>query len=159
MNVGLVGASPTAAPLPSPRRTEKAQGGFHGRNAGVCIERPRNARYLAALSSHGSPASGSRVGDVGGEGLYYGKPARFAAAGRQEYWPMMGSLSIWHWLIIAVLAALVFGGGGKLSGLMGDAAKGIKAFRDGLKDETVPPSKPAEIPAPAPEPAREDAKT
>jgi sec-independent protein translocase protein TatA len=47
----------------------------------------------------------------------------------------MGSLSIWHWLIVAVFALVLFGGGGKLSGLMGDAAKGIKAFKDGLKDE------------------------
>ena len=31
--------------------------------------------------------------------------------------------------------ALLFGGRGKLSGLMGDAAKGIKAFKEGLKDE------------------------
>jgi sec-independent protein translocase protein TatA len=48
----------------------------------------------------------------------------------------MGSLSIWHWLIVLVIVALVFGGRGKLSGLMGDAAKGIKAFREGLKDES-----------------------
>ena len=47
----------------------------------------------------------------------------------------MGSLSIWHWLIVLVIVAVVFGGGGKLSGLMGDAAKGIKAFRQGLKDD------------------------
>ena len=47
----------------------------------------------------------------------------------------MGSFSIWHWLIVIVLALLLFGGRGKLSGLMGDAAKGIKAFREGLKDE------------------------
>jgi sec-independent protein translocase protein TatA len=47
----------------------------------------------------------------------------------------MGSLSIWHWLIVLVLVALLFGGRGKLSGLMGDAAKGIKAFREGLKGE------------------------
>ena len=52
----------------------------------------------------------------------------------------MGSLSPWHLLIIAVLVLLVFGGRGKLSGLMGDAAKGIRAFRDGLKgDEATPP--------------------
>jgi len=50
----------------------------------------------------------------------------------------MGSLSIWHWLIFAVIALVLFGGGGKLSGLMGDAAKGIKAFKDGLKDEDEP---------------------
>ena len=54
---------------------------------------------------------------------------------------MMGGLSIWHWLIVAVVAAVVFGGGGKLSSLMGDAAKGIKAFRDGLKDDSHDPAK------------------
>lgn len=48
----------------------------------------------------------------------------------------MGSLSIWHWLIVLVIVAILFGGRGKLSGIMGDAAKGIRAFRDGLKDET-----------------------
>lgn len=47
----------------------------------------------------------------------------------------MGSFSIWHWAIVIVVVALLFGGRGKLSGLMGDAAKGIKAFREGLKDE------------------------
>jgi sec-independent protein translocase protein TatA len=47
----------------------------------------------------------------------------------------MGTFSIWHWLIILVIVAMVFGGRGKLSGLMGDAAKGIKAFREGLKDD------------------------
>ena len=47
----------------------------------------------------------------------------------------MGSLSPWHILILALLALLLFGGRGKLSGIMGDAAKGIKAFKDGLKDE------------------------
>ncbi|ESQ84533.1 hypothetical protein AEAC466_09275 [Asticcacaulis sp. AC466] len=46
----------------------------------------------------------------------------------------MGSLSIWHWLIVGVLVLVLFGGG-KLSGLMGDAAKGIKAFKNGLKDD------------------------
>ena len=51
---------------------------------------------------------------------------------------MMGSLSIWHWLILAVVVAVLFGGRGKLSGIMGDAAKGIRAFKDGLKDEEAP---------------------
>lgn len=47
----------------------------------------------------------------------------------------MGSLSPWHLLILGLLLLLVFGGRGKLSGIMGDAAKGIKAFKDGLKDD------------------------
>ena len=46
----------------------------------------------------------------------------------------MGTFGIWHWLIVAIVVLLLFGGRGKLSGLMGDAAKGVKAFRDGLKD-------------------------
>lgn len=47
----------------------------------------------------------------------------------------MGSFSIWHWLIVLVVVALVFGGKGRLSNIMGDAAKGVRAFRDGLKGE------------------------
>ncbi|HEY7901508.1 MAG TPA: twin-arginine translocase TatA/TatE family subunit [Caulobacteraceae bacterium] len=47
----------------------------------------------------------------------------------------MGGLSPVHWIIIAAVVLLLFGGRGKLSGLMGDAAKGIRAFRDGLKGE------------------------
>ena len=35
----------------------------------------------------------------------------------------MGSLSIWHWMIVLVVVLLLFGRG-KLSELMGDAAKG-----------------------------------
>ena len=47
----------------------------------------------------------------------------------------MGALSIWHILAIAVVVLLLFGGRGKLSSIMGDAAKGIRAFKDGMKDE------------------------
>ena len=44
----------------------------------------------------------------------------------------MGSMSWIHWVIVIAVVALLFGGKGKLSGLMGDAAKGIRAFKDGL---------------------------
>jgi sec-independent protein translocase protein TatA len=50
----------------------------------------------------------------------------------------MGAISIWHWLIVAVLVLLLFGGRGKLSSLMGDAAKGIRAFKEGLKGDETP---------------------
>lgn len=33
---------------------------------------------------------------------------------------------------------MVFGSGGKLSQMVGDAGKGVKAFKDGLKDEPGP---------------------
>ena len=45
-------------------------------------------------------------------------------------------ISIWHVVIVAVVALLLFGGRGQISNLMGDAAKGIKAFKDGLKDDS-----------------------
>lgn len=38
-------------------------------------------------------------------------------------------------LIILVIALLVFGGRGKISSIMGDFAKGITAFRKGLKED------------------------
>ena len=47
----------------------------------------------------------------------------------------MGAFQPIHWLLVAVVVLLLFGGRGKLSGLMGDAAKGVRAFRDALKGE------------------------
>ena len=47
----------------------------------------------------------------------------------------MGGLSIWHWLIVLVVVVVLFGGRGKLSSIMGDAAKGIRAFQKGLKGD------------------------
>ncbi len=46
----------------------------------------------------------------------------------------MGSLSIWHWLIVLAVVLLLFGTG-KVSTLMGDFAKGIKAFKKNMADE------------------------
>lgn len=51
----------------------------------------------------------------------------------------MGALSIWHILILSVVAVLLFGGRGKISDLMGDVAKGIKSFRQGLSDHDDEP--------------------
>ena len=46
----------------------------------------------------------------------------------------MGGLSIWHILILAIVVVLIMGRG-KISELMGDVARGIKNFREGLKDD------------------------
>jgi sec-independent protein translocase protein TatA len=62
----------------------------------------------------------------------------------------MGSLSIWHWIIIIGVVALLFGGKGKISGLMGDLAKGIKAFKSGMKEEeTTAAAAPPQVAPPA----------
>ena len=47
----------------------------------------------------------------------------------------MGSMSIWHWIIVLAVGLLLFGGRGKISELMGDFAKGIKSFKKGLSEE------------------------
>ena len=46
----------------------------------------------------------------------------------------MGSLSIWHWLIVIVVVLLRFGRG-TISDLMGDVAQGIKAFKKGMAED------------------------
>ena len=46
----------------------------------------------------------------------------------------MGTFSIWHWLIVLVIVLVLFGRG-KIPSLMGDVAKGIKAFKTGMKEE------------------------
>lgn len=43
-------------------------------------------------------------------------------------------------LLILGVALLLFGGRGRLSSIMGDAAKGITAFRKGLKDDESKPA-------------------
>ena len=47
----------------------------------------------------------------------------------------MGAFSIWHWLIVLVVVMVLFGGKGKISGLMGDVAKGIKSFKKGMAED------------------------
>ena len=80
----------------------------------------------------------------------------------------MGSFSIWHWLIVLVVVAFVFGGRAKLSGIMGDAAKAqveqvFKEIGDSLQGSDIQlhppmsyqydtPAEPEPV-APAPEPA------
>ena len=46
----------------------------------------------------------------------------------------MGAFSIWHWLIVLAVVLVLFGGGGKISRLMGDFGKGLKSFKKGMKD-------------------------
>ena len=46
----------------------------------------------------------------------------------------MGSFSAFHWIVVAGVVALLFGRG-KISGLMGDVAQGIKSFRKGMAED------------------------
>jgi sec-independent protein translocase protein TatA len=62
----------------------------------------------------------------------------------------MGSLSIWHWLVVIAVGVLLFGGKGKISSVMGDFAKGIKAFKAGMKEpeEEAAANPPAQVTPP-----------
>ncbi len=61
----------------------------------------------------------------------------------------MGGLSIWHWIVVIAVIALLFGGRGKISSLMGDFASGIKAFKKGMsEDEVAKTDQPAGEPKP-----------
>jgi sec-independent protein translocase protein TatA len=46
----------------------------------------------------------------------------------------MGVMGIWQWVIVLAIVLLLFGGRGKISGLMGDFGKGLKSFKKGMKD-------------------------
>jgi sec-independent protein translocase protein TatA len=46
----------------------------------------------------------------------------------------MGSMSIWHWVIVLVVVMLVFGTK-KISNLGGDIGKAVKGFKDGVKGD------------------------
>jgi sec-independent protein translocase protein TatA len=56
----------------------------------------------------------------------------------------MGSFSMMHWILVVLVIVLLFGGG-RISGLMGDVAKGIKSFKKGMEDDDddLPKARPA----------------
>ena len=61
---------------------------------------------------------------------------------------VMGSFSLMHWIVVLAIILILFGAG-KLPRVMGDFAKGIKAFKLGMKeeDEAEPPP-PAQVSPP-----------
>ncbi|MDE2563558.1 MAG: twin-arginine translocase TatA/TatE family subunit [Sphingomonadales bacterium] len=65
----------------------------------------------------------------------------------------MGGLSVFHWIIVALVVLVLFGRG-RISEVMGDFGKGIKSFKQGLNEDDsrpVPPQPPVQI---APPPAQ-----
>jgi sec-independent protein translocase protein TatA len=60
----------------------------------------------------------------------------------------MGSFSLMHWIVVLAIILILFGAG-KMPRVMGDFAKGIKAFKAGMKEEDetdMPP--PAQVTPP-----------
>ena len=70
----------------------------------------------------------------------------------------MGGMSLWHWVIVALVILVLFGRG-KISEMMGDFGKGVSSFKKGLA-ETEDVTKPAaQIAPPAPAPPAESVRT
>ena len=63
----------------------------------------------------------------------------------------MGSMSIWHWLIVLVVVVLIFGTK-KLRNIGTDLGSAVRGFKEGVKESSA--DKPAEG-SPAQQPARE----
>jgi sec-independent protein translocase protein TatA len=49
----------------------------------------------------------------------------------------MGSLSIWHWLIVLLVVVMIFGTK-KLRNMGSDLGGAVKGFKDGMKDGAAP---------------------
>ena len=69
----------------------------------------------------------------------------------------MGGLSLWHWVIVALVILVLFGRG-KISEMMGDFGKGVSSFKKGLAESDEANKPAAQIPPP-PAPPAESART
>ena len=47
----------------------------------------------------------------------------------------MGSFSIWHWVIVLIVALILFGGRGRVSSIMSDIGKGLRSFKNELEKD------------------------
>ena len=54
------------------------------------------------------------------------------------------SIGIWQIAIVVIVVVLLFGGG-KISSLMGDVAKGIKSFKKGMASDVTDDAEPKNI--------------
>ena len=51
----------------------------------------------------------------------------------------MGFTSIWHWIIVLAVVLILFARPGKISGIMGDFGKGLRSFKEGVKNPEEDP--------------------
>ena len=51
----------------------------------------------------------------------------------------MGSMSLWHWVVVLVIVLLVFGTKKLTSGAK-DLGSAVKEFKKGMRDEDAPPA-------------------
>lgn len=50
----------------------------------------------------------------------------------------MGTTSVMHWVVVLAVILIIFGAG-RLPGVMGDVAKGIRSFKRTMREEEAPP--------------------
>jgi sec-independent protein translocase protein TatA len=61
----------------------------------------------------------------------------------------MGSFSLMHWIVVLAIVVILFGAG-RLPRVMGDFAKGIKAFKAGMREDEEAAAAPAPPATPSP---------
>ena len=49
----------------------------------------------------------------------------------------MGSMSLTHWIIVAIVVLILFGRG-RISETMGEFGKGMRSFKDGMSEKDQP---------------------
>jgi len=57
----------------------------------------------------------------------------------------MGSLSIWHWLVVLLVVILVFGTK-KLRNIGADLGSAVRGFKEGLRESGEKPAEAASVP-------------
>ncbi|AZI36816.1 Sec-independent protein translocase protein TatA [Caenibius tardaugens NBRC 16725] len=72
----------------------------------------------------------------------------------------MGSMSLTHWIIVAIVVLILFGRG-RISETMGEFGKGLRSFKQGMseKDEPEAPGKASQISQTPPEAEKTAAST
>ena len=105
--------TPAAGPNPRFRRRKGRSGrGYRNRSEGCpCFRRARSLGWPNVREIKGRAREAQEV--------------------------VMGGASIWHWIVVGLIVVLLFGRG-KISDMMGDVAKGIKAFKKGMSEEDAP---------------------
>lgn len=47
----------------------------------------------------------------------------------------MGAFSLWQWIVVILIALLLFARPGRIAGLFGEVGKGLRNFRSGMQGD------------------------
>lgn len=47
----------------------------------------------------------------------------------------MGAFSLWQWIVVILIALLLFARPGRISGILGEVGKGLRNFKTGMRGD------------------------